>query len=341
MELAKLTTFRVGGAAKKLVIANNESEIIEAVENAANSSKEALLIIGAGSNLLISDKGFDGTVIVIKSSGSSLDQDACSGGTITVSAGENWESFVQRTVEQGFSGLESMSGIPGTVGAVPIQNVGAYGHEVAEFIARVRTYDRSREEIVTFTSNQCGFGYRTSLFKEEPNRWVVLDVTFQLKVGELSAPIMYRELANELDVEIGSRVEVAKCRAAVLKLRKNKGMLLDDTDPDTWSAGSFFTNPVVSTSVAKALPEGATRWIVGDNKIKVSAAWLLQNSGMSRGDRLGGAGISSKHVLALCNADNATAQEIIELAKKARKAVKDNFGITLTPEVRLIGLTLD
>ena len=176
MELAKLSTFRVGGAAKKLVIANNESEIIEAVENAG---KEAILIIGAGSNLLISDKGFDGTVIVIKSSGSSLDQDACSGGTITVSAGENWESFVQRTVEQGFSGLESMSGIPGTVGAVPIQNVGAYGHEVAEFIARVRTYDRSREEIVTFTANQCGFGYRTSLFKEEPNRWVVLDVTFQ------------------------------------------------------------------------------------------------------------------------------------------------------------------
>ena len=338
MELAKLSTFRVGGAAKKLVVASNESEIIEAVENAG---EEAILVIGAGSNLLISDQGFDGTVIVIKSTGSSLDQDACSGGTITVSAGENWESFVQRTVAQGFSGLESMSGIPGTVGAVPIQNVGAYGHEVAEFIARVRTYDRSREEIVTFTANQCGFGYRTSLFKEEPNRWVVLDVTFQLKVGELSAPIMYRELANELGVEIGSRVEVAKCRAAVLKLRKSKGMLLDETDPDTWSAGSFFTNPVVSTSVAKSLPEEATRWIVGDNKIKVSAAWLLQNSGMSRGDRLGGAGISSKHVLALCNADNATAQEIIELAKKARKAVKDNFGITLTPEVRLIGLTLD
>ena len=341
MELAKLSTFRVGGVAKKLVVASNESEIIDAVENAANSSKEAILIIGAGSNLLISDQGFDGTVIVIQSTGSSLDQDACSGGTITVSAGENWEIFVKQTVEQGFSGLESMSGIPGTVGAVPIQNVGAYGHEVAEFIARVRTYDRSREEIVTFTANQCGFGYRTSLFKEEPNRWVVLDVTFQLKVGELSAPIMYRELANELGVEIGSQVEVKKCRVAVLKLRKSKGMLLDETDPDTWSAGSFFTNPVVNTSVAKALPEETPRWIVGDNKIKVSAAWLLQNSGISRGDRHGGAGISSKHVLALCNADNASAQEIVELAKKARKAVKDTFGITLTPEVRLIGLTLD
>ena len=152
---------------------------------------------------------------------------------------------------------------------------------------------------------------------------------------------MYRELANELGVEIGSRVEVEKCRAAVLKLRKSKGMLLDETDPDTWSAGSFFTNPVVSTSVAKSLPEEAPRWLVGDNKIKVSAAWLLQNSGMARGDRIGGAGISSKHVLALCNTDNATAQEITELAKKARKAVKDHFGITLTPEVRLIGLTLD
>lgn len=338
MELSKLSTFRVGGPAKKLVFATDEKEIIAAVESAEN---ESILIMGAGSNLLISDQGFDGTVIVIKSTGSSLDQDSCSGGTITVSAGENWESFVERTVEQGFSGLESMSGIPGTVGAVPIQNVGAYGHEVAEFIARVRTYDRLREEIVTFTANQCGFGYRTSLFKEEPNLWVVLDVTFQLKVGKLSAPIMYRELANELGVEIGSRVEVEKCRAAVLKLRKSKGMLLDETDPDTWSAGSFFTNPVVSTSVAKSLPEEAPRWLVGDNKIKVSAAWLLQNSGMARGDRIGGAGISSKHVLALCNTDNATAQEITELAKKARKAVKDHFGITLTPEVRLIGLTLD
>lgn len=338
MELANLTTFRVGGLAKELVFAKSEKEIIAAVEKA---NKEPLLVIGAGSNLLISNSGFDGTVIVIQNLGSSLDQDSCSGGMITVNAGENWENFVKQTVNQGFCGLESMSGIPGTVGAVPIQNVGAYGHEVSEFIARVRTYDRMREEIVTFTANQCGFGYRTSLFKEEPNRWVILDLTFQLKVGELSAPIMYRELATELDVEIGSKVEVAKCREAVLKLRKNKGMLLDDSDPDTWSAGSFFTNPVVSTSVAKSLPQEAPQWIVGDNKIKVSAAWLLQNAGISRGDRLGGAGISSKHILAICNADNASSQEIVDLAKKARKAVKDTFGITLTPEVRLIGVTLD
>jgi UDP-N-acetylmuramate dehydrogenase len=234
--------------------------------------------------------------------------------------------------------METLSGIPGTVGAAPIQNIGAYGHEVGEFITRVRTYDRQKKELKTFTNSECNFSYRNSIFKSEPGRYVVLDVAFQLRIGEISEPITYAELATKLGIEIGERASVKKVRETVLELRSAKGMLLSPTDKDSWSAGSFFTNPIVSKDVADQLPADAPRWPTSDSQVKISAAWLIQQSGIEKGQTHGGAKVSTKHVLALTNSGNATAAEITELAKIASAAVKAKFGIELQPEVNLVGI---
>jgi len=233
--------------------------------------------------------------------------------------------------------LESLSGIPGTVGGSPIQNIGAYGHEVSEVIARVRTFDRKQQEVKTFTASQCGFGYRNSIFKTEANRYVILDVTFQLRLGEESLPIGYVELAKELGVEIGARVAITKVRDAVLKLRSAKGMLIGE---GIKSAGSFFMNPVLEKSIAEKLPSDAPRWPMSDGRVKTSAAWLMEHAGVSKGDQIAGAQISPKHVLALSNAGDATAKDLIALAKSAQEKVRAKFGITLQTEVQLVGLSL-
>ncbi len=335
-DLSKFTTLGVGGPAAKIIHAKTEAELISAVK-VADDSKTPLLILGGGSNLLISDSGFAGTVIRVETTGNSFEIDACSGGTLTVSAGTDWDEFVAFTIEKGLANLESLSGIPGTVGGSPIQNIGAYGHEVSEVIARVRTYDRKLQEVKTFTASECKFGYRNSIFKAEFNRYVILDVTFQLRIGEASLPIGYTELANELGVEIGARVVITKVRSAVLKLRSAKGMLINE---GINSAGSFFMNPILDKGAAEKLPSNAPRWPMPDGKVKTSAAWLMEHAGVSKGDQLAGAQISPKHVLALSNTGDATAKDLIELAKSAQEKVRAKFGIVLQSEVQLVGLSL-
>ena len=336
-ELSKYTSLRVGGPATKIVQVSTEAQIIAAIEEAGDTP---ILIMGGGTNVLIADKGFDGTVIRISNNSVQSEVDACSGATLTIGAGEDWDVFVQTTINSGFAGLETLSGIPGTVGAAPIQNIGAYGHEVSEFITRVRTYDRELKEIYTFTNSQCEFTYRNSYFKAHPGRYVVLDVQFQLRIGEFSAPITYLELSKKLGIEPGDKATVAATRAAVLELRASKGMLLSPDDHDSWSAGSFFTNPIISQQAADTLPDAAPKWPLNDGRVKISAAWLIENAGMHKGDEVGGARISTKHVLALTNSGDATAADIAELAKRARDHVKEVFGITLDAEVNLIGIEI-
>ena len=336
-DLRDYTSLRVGGPAGNFVEVSTESEVIAAIEAAGESP---ILVIGGGTNVLIADSGFEGTVIHISNHAVTSEVDACSGATLTIGAGENWDEFVETTINRGFAGLETLSGIPGTVGAAPIQNIGAYGHEVAEFITQVRTYDRQAKAIKTFTNSECEFEYRNSIFKKTPGRYIVLSVQFQLRIGEISAPITYAELAAKLEIAVGDKAPVIKTREAVMQLRGAKGMLLDPNDKDSWSAGSFFTNPIVSLEVAAKLPADAPRWPTADGRIKISAAWLIQNSGIEKGYSLGGAQISTKHVLALTNSGAASSTEILELAREVKKSVMDTFAITLEAEVNLINTSL-
>jgi UDP-N-acetylmuramate dehydrogenase len=335
-DLSSFTTLGVGGPATNFLHVKSEAELISAVKS-ADDSKTPILILGGGSNVLISDSGFAGTVVRVETTGNSYEIDSCSGGMLTVNAGSDWDEFVAFTIEKGLANLESLSGIPGTIGGAPIQNIGAYGHEVSEVIARVRTYDRTKQEIKTFMASECNFSYRSSIFKESAGRYVILDVTFQLRKGEQSLPIGYAELANELGVEIGARVEISKVREAVLKLRGAKGMLVGQ---GINSAGSFFINPILKKDIADKLPSAAPRWPMPDGRVKTSAAWLMEHAGVSKGDRLAGAQISPKHVLALSNSGDATAKDLIELARSAQEKVKAKFGIELQSEVQLVGLSL-
>lgn len=340
-DLSEYTSLRVGGPAKKFIEVVTETEIISAIEAAGESP---ILILGAGTNVLVSDSGFDGTVIRISHSHTSSiesEVDACSGASLTIGAGQNWDEFVATTILRGFAGLETLSGIPGTVGAAPIQNIGAYGHEVSEFITQVRTYDRKEKKIKTFTNSECEFSYRNSRFKAERDRFVILDVAFQLRIGEMTTPITYAELASALGIEVGEKSAVGATRDATLRLRASKGMLLDPADHDSWSAGSFFTNPIISATDAHKLPANAPRWVQSDGRVKTSAAWLMEHAGVSKGDSQSGARISSKHVLALTNAGGATAVDIASLAHDAREKVEKVFGITLEAEVNLVGINLE
>ena len=336
--LSEFTTLGVGGPAEKLVRVQTEAELIQAVQE-ADDAGTPLLIIGGGSNLLVADSGFAGTVIVVATTGNSYEIDACSGGMLQVAAGVDWDEFVAFTLEKRLANLESLSGIPGTVGAAPIQNIGAYGHEVSEVIARVRTYDRREKAVKTFTADQCEFSYRNSIFKREAGRYVILDVTFQLRRGDQSLPIKYKELADALGVALESRVPTRDLRNAVLALRAKKGMLVD-ADHHIQSAGSFFVNPIISAEVSATLPEAAPRWPQTDGTVKVSAAWLMEHAGVVKGERLNGAKISEHHVLALANAGDAKADDIISLARSAQDRVREKFGITLVPEVRFVGVEL-
>ena len=334
--LSELTTLHVGGPALNVVQAKTEKELIDAVK-ACDEAGTPLLILGGGSNVLVGAAGFEGTVIVVATQGNSYEIDACSGGMLQVAAGVDWDEFVQFTLEKNLANLESLSGIPGTVGASPIQNIGAYGHEASEVIARVRTYDRIEKVVKTFTADQCQFSYRNSIFKEAAGRYVILDVTFQLRRGEFSLPVKYKELADFLGVAIDDRVPTSELRAAVLALRAKKGMLYNET-LHNWSAGSFFVNPIVSASEVTHLPPDAPRWPQPDGSIKLSAAWLMENAGVLKGETLNGAQVSEKHVLAITNSGEASADDIIALARSARTRVQDKFGITLIPEVQFVGV---
>ena len=337
--LADHTTLRVGGPARRMLTLNTEPALIDAVRD-LDAAGEPLLILGGGSNLLVSDAGFAGTAIKITTRGVSEDVDACSGAVITVAAGEPWDPLVSHTIERGWSGLETMSGIPGLVGATPIQNVGAYGADVAELISTVRTLDRSAGRIKTLFGTECGFGYRTSRFKTDPGRFLVLSVTFQLRLGSMSQPVRYPELARVLGIQVGQRAPASDVRQAVLALRTAKGMVLAEDDHDTWSAGSFFTNPVIGAEQALTLPDNAPRFAQPDGMIKTSAAWLIERAGFARGYGHGPARLSSKHTLAITNQGGASATDLLSLAREIRAGVQAKFGIELVPEPVLVGCEL-
>ncbi len=336
------TTLRLGGPAADYVVALDEATLVEAVAS-ADEAGIPVLVLGGGSNLVVSDAGFDGRVVQVATRGVN-DNDpgevACGGVDVVVAAGERWDDLVAIAVDRGWTGIETLSGIPGSVGATPIQNVGAYGQEVSQTIARVRTFDRLDRCHRSFAATDCGFGYRHSRFKADPGRHVVLEVTYQLPRGDLGAPVGYAELARSLGVEAGQRVPLADVRSAVLALRAGKGMVLDAADHDTWSAGSFFTNPFLSAEQAVGLPDDAPRWPQPDGTVKSSAAWLIEHAGFGKGHAAGRVSLSTKHTLALTNRGGASADELIALAREVRDGVESRFGVRLVNEPVLVGLTL-
>ena len=322
-----------------MITVATEAELIEVVRD-VDAVAEPVLLLGGGSNVLIGDAGFAGTVIKIATRGIAEDVEACSGAVITVAAGEPWDPLVSYAIERGWSGLETMSGIPGLVGATPIQNVGAYGAEISELISTVITLDRSTGQRKTLFGVECGFGYRTSRFKTDPGRFLVLSVTFQFPPGTMSQAIRDPELARMLGIEVGERAPATDVREAVLALRRAKGMVLAEDDHDTWSAGSFFTNPILSPAQAIALPDKAPRFGQPDGMIKTSAAWLIEQAGFAKGYGNGSARLSSKHTLALTNQGGATAEDLLSLAREIRTGVKEKFGIELVAEPVLVGCEL-
>jgi UDP-N-acetylmuramate dehydrogenase len=334
---ADLTTLRLGGPARCLVEATSSQEIVDAVLD-CDDRGEPLLILGGGSNLIVGDTGFPGTVVRIANRGieSSRHDDAVE---LKVLAGEPWDAVVARTVREGLAGFECLSGIPGLTGATPIQNVGAYGQEIAETVRVVDVLDRQTRKVVQLAGHACGFGYRTSAFKGS-DRYVVLSVTCALDAVGSSRPVRYAELARALDVGVGDTAPLDVVRETVLALRRRKGMLLDPADPDTVSAGSFFTNPVLSEAAAARLPAAAPRWSQPDGSVKTSAAWLIERAGFGKGYGNGRARISSKHTLALTNRGGATTSELLALARTVRDGVREQFGVDLVNEPVLVGAAL-
>ena len=349
--IAPLTTMRVGGPAATIATAETTDEIVAIVRDVDAAGRD-LLIVSGGSNLVVADDGFDGVVVRIANRGIVVEsQDACSGAFVTVAAGEPWDEFVAHAVAQGWSGVEALSGIPGLTGATPVQNVGAYGQEVAQTIARVRVYDRAKGEIRTFAGADCAFTYRHSRFKGT-DRYVVLEVSFQLGLGDLSAPVGYADLARQLGVELGERVPLADAREAVLAQRRIRGMVLDAQDHDTWSCGSFFTNPIVTSAEFETLlervaervgPDGPVppRFDAAGGAVKTSAAWLIDKAGFGKGYKMPGpAALSTKHTLAITNRGDATAADVAALAREVRDGVHEAFGVTLVNEPVFVGHSL-
>jgi UDP-N-acetylmuramate dehydrogenase len=375
--LADYTTLRLGGPAGRFVTAGSEDELTGLVR-AADAEGEPVLVLGGGSNLVVADDGFPGTVVRAASMGVRF---AAAGDAVevTVAAGEDWDSLVQRCIAEGLSGIECLSGIPGLTGATPIQNVGAYGQEVAQTISAVRVYDRLLDSERLMTAAECDFGYRTSVFKRRAaagrgaglnpaaatGRHVVLSVTFRLAADPLSAPVRYGELSRLLGAGDEGRVPLADARAAVLQLRRGKGMVLDAADPDTRSAGSFFTNPVVPAAqfedvaaryaaradgdapagdAARAGGDAAAvpHWAEGDGMVKLSAAWLIEQAGFSKGypGPAAGARISTKHTLALTSPGGGSTADLVRLARQVRDGVLAAFGVRLTNEPTLVGTEL-
>ncbi|MFV0462788.1 MAG: UDP-N-acetylmuramate dehydrogenase [Nostocoides sp.] len=348
--LKSLTTIGVGGPAARLVRVESTDELVDAVRE-VDDADEPLLILSGGSNLVIADEGFSGTVIQIATRGVTIESvDRCGGANVRLAAGEPWDGVVQRSVDEGWAGTEALSGIPGCSGTTVVQNVGAYGQEVAQTVASVRVWDRQQAAVRTFANAECGFTYRHSRFKGT-DRYVVLDVLFQLHVDTLSRPIGYADVAERLGVPLGGRAALAEVRDAVLGQRRRRGMVLDPEDRDTWSCGSFFTNPVLDADQAAALRHRvrerlgadavAPEFPAGEGAFKTSAAWLIERAGFPKGYGLPGpAALSTKHTLAVTNRGQAGASDIVALAREVRDGVRSAFGVTLVNEPVLIGLAL-
>jgi len=348
--LSELTTLRVGGPAARLVTASSADELVEAVAS-ADAAGEQVLLIGGGSNLLIGDQGFDGTVIQVASRGVVTESvDFCGGAEVTVQAGEPWDPFVARAVQNGWSGLEALSGIPGSCGATPIQNVGAYGQEVAETIMRVRAVERATGAAVTLDGARCGFGYRDSVFKrEDAGRFVIVAVRFALRPGG-SPSLRYAELAKALAGRASP--SLAEVRETVIALRRGKSMVLDPSDENGHSAGSFFMNPTLDAAAfAEVRARVAAAGVLGPGeqmprypagaRVKLSAAWLIERAGFRKGTHEGAVGISTRHSLAIVNRGGATAAEVVAFARRVREGVLARFGIALTPEPVMVGFTAE
>ncbi|OFE16977.1 UDP-N-acetylenolpyruvoylglucosamine reductase [Humibacillus sp. DSM 29435] len=346
--LADLTTMRVGGPADRVVTVTTTDELVDAVRE-VDDADEPLLVVSGGSNLIAPDAGFRGTVVHIATTGITRESaESCSGAMVRVAAGESWDELVALAVTEGWAGVEALSGIPGLTGATPIQNVGAYGQDVSQTIAQVRTWDRQEQSVRTFFNTGCGFTYRSSRFKGD-SRYVVLDVLFQLELADLSTPVGYAALADGLGVELGARAPLGDVREAVLDQRRQRGMVLDADDHDTWSCGSFFTNPILPATEFDALVARAAtvlgeeaarppRYDEPDGRVKTSAAWLIEKAGFGRGFGLPApAALSTKHTLALTNRGGATASDVVALARQLRDGVLDRFGVRLVNEPVLVG----
>lgn len=339
-DLSRYTTLRLGGPASRLLTATDQRELVELA-----SAPDEVFLLAGGSNVVIDDGGVPGTVILIRTTGISVTPVESGDVLVTVEAGHLWDDVVAFCIDEGLSGIECLSGVPGSAGATPIQNVGAYGQEVAETIQTVRVLDRVRGQVVDLTPDECGFAYRTSVFKGN-DRYVVLAVTFALRRSPLSAPVRYAELARTLGVSAGDQVPLGDVREAVLTLRAGKGMVVDPDDPDTRSAGSFFTNPVLDADAFAALVERAgttpAHWPGPDGTVKVSAAWLIEHAGFGKGytgDHVG-VGVSAKHTLALTNRGTGTTTALLGLAREIRDGVLKAFDVRLHPEPVLVRCSL-
>jgi UDP-N-acetylmuramate dehydrogenase len=336
--LAAYTTLRLGGPPGTLTVVSDPDEAVTTVRKAAAEGRPILVLAG-GSNVVIGDEGFPGIVLLLRTTGIRVVDQGDDSVVVRVAAGEPWDDFVAHAVTEGYSGIECLSGIPGSAGATPIQNVGAYGQEVGHTIVAVHAYDRQHDSIRVMSPLECEFAYRKSVFKGN-DRFVVLGVDFRLALSGESAPIRYAELARTLGVEPGDRVPLARAREAVLKLRAGKGMVLDPDDRDTWSVGSFFTNPVVSAEAWAALELDAPHWPGDDGTVKIPAAWLIEHAGFPKGFAGDGVAISGKHTLALTNRGEGTTTGLLDLARTIRDGVRDRFGIELHPEPVLVNCSL-
>ncbi|AKV01174.1 UDP-N-acetylenolpyruvoylglucosamine reductase [Labilithrix luteola] len=346
--LSSFTTLKLGGPARRLVFAESESDVVETIR-AVDQAMEPLLVVGGGSNLVVADEGWGGVVLRMATRGIEPAGSKDGRTFVTAAAGEVWDEFVAWAVGSGLSGVECLAGIPGLVGAVPMQNVGAYGQDVGETIVRVRAWDRDARRVVAFDREACGFAYRHSVFRGR-DRHVILDVTFALEQTDLSQPLRYAELTKALGVLAGGRAPLALVRETIIALRRKKGMVLDPADHDTTSAGSFFTNPILDASSLEALHmrvrpllrEGETMptFPEADGRVKVSAAWLIERAGFTKGFGSGPVTISQKHALALTHRGGGSTRDLIGLARTVRDGVRERFGVSLENEPVFVGVAL-
>jgi len=362
-DLSALTTMRVGGPARELVVATTEAELIAAAHEVWGGVEDWLLL-GGGSNMIVADEGFDGTVIHVATRGVERLPSEAGRVRLRVQAGEPWDALVAHAVDQGWAGIEALSGIPGSTGAAPIQNIGAYGQELSSVLVAIDFLDYLDGDVQRLTTADLALDYRTSVIKQG-RQGVVLAVELELvETGDgLGTPVAYDQLAGALGVALGDRVPLRQARDAVIALRASKGMVLDPADQDSVSAGSFFTNPIVGENFARTLPEAAPRWPMQldpadqvvplgyepaaplqahDTRVKLSAAWLIERAGIGKGFRLPGsrAAVSSKHTLAITNTGGATADEVAQLARFIHTRVFSEFGVRLQAEPNLVGLEL-